>query len=46
MNYGFSFCNFFLLHANIKTAFTDYDNHPETDFYELKKKNQVPHSQL
>lgn len=36
---------FFLLHANIKTAFTDYDNHPETDFYELKK-NQVPHSQL
>lgn len=29
---------FFLLHANIKAAFTDYDNHSETDFYELKKK--------
>lgn len=43
MNYGFSFCNFFfLLHANIKTAFTDYDNHPETDFYELKKKIRYP----
>lgn len=28
---------FFLLHADIKTAFTDYDNHSERDFYELQE---------
>lgn len=27
----------FLLHANIKTAFTDYNNCSETDFYGLKE---------